>query len=171
MQLIDYQKLTSRTNTDLGSKAINAAHVTLGIIGEWEEFLQAESSLQIKSWRGEDTTQTKVDFKLESGDATWYISELANLFNIQLIPEEHCGSEESLGWIAENIKKFLAYNKEIDISELEKRLNSLLSTITMYLADYQITLEECLTANIDKLRLRFPDKFDANLAIQQNDMK
>lgn len=171
MQLSEYQKLTSRTNTDLGSKAINAAHVTLGIVGEYEEFEDVIGDASIEKWRhGKITEELSTKVKLEGGDICWYISELANTFNIELSPLDYdISTEECIGWIAETIKKYLAYNREVNVPELQKRLERILWHIHESLESYDITLEDCLDANITKLQKRFPEKFTAELALAKGD--
>lgn len=151
MNLKTYQSLTSRTNTDLGSKAINAAHVTLGIVGEWEEMTEAIG----------------IDFYKEAGDVMWYISELANEFDIELKPINGSVSENSsIGWIAENVKKYLAYKKDIDVSLLTLHLNNLVYLIKE--VDEE-EFETILSENIQKLQKRFPDKFSPEDAMAKKD--
>lgn len=151
MNLKTYQSLTSRTNTDLGSKAINAAHVTLGIVGEWEEMCEAIGE----------------DFYKEAGDVMWYISELANEFNIKLNPVNNLiESKSSIAWIAENIKKYLAYKKDIDVILLTSHLNNLVYLIKE--VDEE-NFETILSENIQKLQKRFPDKFSPEDAMAKKD--
>lgn len=170
MTLQDYQVLTSRTNTDLGSKAINAAHCTLGIVGEWNEAWDESISFT----RGWGATKESVTY--EYTDTCWYISELANLFNLELkiLPSIQLNeTSKEIAWIAENIKKYLAYNKDINTDQLGDALNKIITRcqyeIENIIGGY--TFEEALQMNIDKLRKRFPEKFDASLAVAQNDMK
>lgn len=161
MTLNEYQKLTGRTNTDLGSPAINAAHVTLGIVGEWDEFID-------ECFSGHDREKVCI----EGGDVCWYISELANIFNIELDWMYGEQSFETLqAQIAESIKKFLAYQKPVNEELLKFNLISMIGVIKYRLNEFAIPLEDCLQMNIEKLRKRFPEKFDAVLAMQQNDMK
>lgn len=171
MTLKEYQLLTSRTNTDLGSKAINAAHVTLGIVGEWNE----ASNEFIKYTFGKDATKESVTY--EKSDCAWYISELANLFDIKLVATtmtdkyEQAKSVENVFEIAETIKKFLAYNKTVDIDVLTNRLNNLISRIKTDIESIidGYTFEEALDMNIAKLQKRFPEKFSAELALAKGD--
>jgi NTP pyrophosphatase (non-canonical NTP hydrolase) len=159
MTLKDYQLLTSRTNTDLGSKAINAAHVTLGIVGEWEEFID-------ECFIG----QNREKVCLEGGDVCWYISELANIFNIELDWMYGEQSFETLqAMTAESIKKFLAYQKPINEESLKFNLIGMIGVIKYRLNEFSIPLEDCLTMNIAKLQKRFPEKFSAELAIAKGD--
>lgn len=175
MTLSEYQQLTGRTNVDLGSAAINAAHLTLGIIGEWHE---AHSEVRMYEFKGSSSVEKVTD---EFADIMWYTSELANIFNLQLVvdkkiqmtKEEQNQASEDIFLLAEKFKKYLAYNKPIDIEWLSETLNRL-SRVISYRIETMIggyTFEEALDRNIAKLQKRFPEKFDATLAIQQNDMK
>lgn len=168
MQLSDYQKLTSRTNTDLGSPAINAAHVTLGIVGEWNEACKENISFIY----GRDATKESVTH--EYADVMWYTSELANLFDLTLtiLPSVNLNETgDEIAWIAENIKKYLAYNKNIDIDHLSDALNKITTRcqyeIKNLIGGY--TFEQALDMNIEKLQKRFPEKFSAELAIAKGD--
>lgn len=169
MNLKTYQQLTGRTRADLSSKAVDAAHMALGIVGEWSE--ACEETINLKhGWSG----ATKESHVKEWGDLMWYVSELANLFDIQLKDLQNIDINEgfkNVGWIAENVKKYLAYSKEIDLNHLEHALN-IITTYAAYEVENIIggyKFEDCLSMNIDKLKKRFPDKFDANMAIKQMD--
>lgn len=159
MQLSEYQKLTSRTNTDLGSKAINAAHCVLGIVGEWDEFID-------ECFSG----QNREKVCLEGGDVCWYISELANIFNIELdwmYGEQPFETLQAM--VAESIKKFLAYQKPVNEEILKFNLIGMTGNIRYRLNEFSIPLEDCLAMNIDKLQKRFPEKFSADLALAKGD--
>lgn len=167
MNLKTYQQLTSRTNADLGHPGVNAAHVTLGIVGETDEAFQAYKEyflgLEIQS-----------NVVKEFGDVLWYMSELANEFNIELKVVEFQKKKDiiihrRIGWIAENIKKYLAYNKPVDVQILSDHLNNILSEIKYYLETVDYTLEECLDLNIEKLQKRYPEKFSAIDALDKKD--
>lgn len=165
MNLIEYQKLTSRTNTDLGSPAINAAHVTLGIVGEFGEFDVALSYTNFNIG--------KEEINKEGGDILWYTSELANIFNLELKEEEfnlhRTGVEGSISEISETIKKFLAYNKEVNTERLSKHLNNIVAYVAWHLEDHGFNLATCLHDNIEKLRKRFPDSFSSKMALKKLD--
>ena len=172
LSLEEYQKLTGRTNVDLGSPAINAAHCVLGIVGEINEFHnECAYSLDVR------------DVLKEAGDICWYCSELANIFEIQLklidlyLEDDDLEAKtfimyESTSRISEQIKKFLAYSKELQAELISTDLSYIISAIKHELDFLGEDFENCLYLNIEKLKLRFPeDKFDKDLAIQQNDMK
>ena len=65
------------------------------------------------------------------------------------------------------VKKWLAQGHELDREKLAKELGD----IAWYLAEtawaLDIPLEEILQANIDKLKKRYPEGFDANRSIHR----
>jgi len=161
MTLKNYQQLTNRTNVDLGTKAINASHMVLGIVGEFAEFHLACQGMDIEN------------IKKEGSDICWYISELANLFDLQLKAKECIHWPFTLdimvGDITEMIKKFLAYDKAVDVNKLDEYLCHLIFYINLIFKEYEIDFEECLDLNIKKLLLRYPDKFSQEDALAKKD--
>jgi hypothetical protein len=165
MDLKTYQSLTGRTNADLGSKAINASHMMLGIVGEWGEAEREFYTIDMNS------TDNEVGLAVdEQIDAVWYCSELANLYNIQLHPISHSGDiTESITRLAEGIKKYLAYNKELQTSFVEDSLNYIVGFCKFRVKQLGYSFETGLDRNIAKLQKRFPEKFSAELAIAKGD--
>ena len=165
MNLQNYQKLTSRTNTDLGSKAINASHMMLGIVGEWGEAEREFYTINM------DSTDNEVGLAVdEQIDVVWYCSELANLYNIKLNPISHSGDiTESITRLAEGIKKYLAYSKELQPSFVEDKLNYIVGFCKFRVKQLGYSFEAGLDRNIAKLQKRFPDSFSAELAIAKGD--
>lgn len=164
MNLTEYQKQVSRTMPDLGSPAINAAHYALGIVGEFEEYFLEKSRFEYAE-----------DIKKEAGDCCWYVAALANVFNLPLKITDHYDSLEfslpvNIGWVAENIKKYLAYDKPIINTELFNHyLNCIITFIYNDVEEFELNFEEILDINIAKLKLRYPEQFDAELAVKKLD--
>ena len=67
------------------------------------------------------------------------------------------------------VKKWLAQGHELDREKLSKELGD----ICWYLAEtataLDLSLEDIMTANIEKLRLRYPEGFDSNRSIHRED--
>jgi len=67
------------------------------------------------------------------------------------------------------VKKWLAQGHELDREKLAKELGD----IAWYLAEtataLDLSLEDVFQANIDKLRRRFPEGFDAERSINRNE--
>lgn len=164
MNLTDYQLAVSRTMPDLGSPAINAAHYTLGIVGELEEYFQEKDKFADANC-----------LKKEAGDYCWYIAALANLFELKLNIVSYDDMIElpvstNIAWVSENIKKYLAYSKPIINTPLfNTYLNNIISFIYHDLIAFDLDFEEVLDMNIAKLKLRYPEQFDAELAVKKLD--
>ena len=167
MNLKEYQQNTSRTNSNIArvmtdeqkEEYLNLCHMILGIVGETEE-IQKEIVKGISDKYAE-----------ELADRMWYVSEAANLLGLELEPVYYvCSVKESIGWIAENYKKHLAYGKPFNKSECHCHLNNITYGTKIAFETINYSFEEWLENNINKLKKRFPEKFDRELAIQQNDM-
>lgn len=174
MNLKTYQEQATRTCPDLGSEAINLAHMVLGIFSEYNEFFDAV----IKN--------DKVNISEEITDKYWYLSnyctireydlETLHTTSFDLLEDEWY--DENYEWFTELIviqshlqdlvKKNLAYGKEIDRVKEEELLKRLLLSIHFLGLDYSYDMDKSLQNNIDKLRKRFPDKFDKEKAINRD---
>ena len=72
------------------------------------------------------------------------------------------------GELADVFKKNLAYNKSIDWINVQEEIGDLLWYVSGLCNINGFYLEEILQNNIDKLRSRYPEKFDENKAINRN---
>lgn len=67
------------------------------------------------------------------------------------------------------VKKWLAQGHDLDVEHLKKELGD----IAWYLAEaataLDVSLEEILQANVDKLRNRYPNGFDSNRSFQRTE--
>lgn len=172
MKLIEYQKETWRTCPDLGSEAMNLSHMVLGICSEYSEYLTAVAK------------KDSINLSEELADKFWYISNYCNFRNYSLSdlwdekeklkPNYNLSDYSTLNYfyclaeLQDIVKKNLAYGKEI-IKEKEKDiLLSLLFTLQTLWKDFDFDLEKSLENNINKLRIRFPDKFTEENALNRN---
>lgn len=163
MNIKEYQQNVLRTMPDLGSLLLNSIHMTLGIGTEITEELVL--ALDKKD---------KVNVSEELADAQWYICNYATLYNIEIAdvkknePEIELGLFVLVGRIQDYDKKELAYGKQTTLKERKKTLRTLLSAVE-YIADVnQIDMDEARQKVINKLMLRFPDKFDSEKAINRD---
>lgn len=79
------------------------------------------------------------------------------------------GMATEVGELTDFFKKNLAYKKPIDMARVHDEVGDLMWYISEFCNYYHINLENILQKNIDKLRVRFPEKFDEQLAINKND--
>lgn len=168
MNLKDYQLNAARTMADLGSLELNLSHMVLGIVSENEEYLKAVIE--------DDVVGTKE----EIADHFWYIANYCNLrkydmqeiydnFNADSIDEwelEGPVLDIYISRLSDYVKKFIAYGKPID-EELEKKaLGVIMEMLILECGDF--VLEVDLQKNIDKLKARFPNKFNTNDALNRD---
>lgn len=170
MGLENYQQQAKRTCASLGSYKLDLAHMVLGIVSEHEEYLKALVE-------GDAINQ-----KEELADICWYVANYCEIRGYEFYnilknnknlfePKEDWINKVSffdvyVSKLADYVKKFIAYGKEIDKVKEVEALSAIL---------YSITLEECyfnferdLDKNIKKLQARFPEKFTEEKALNRD---
>lgn len=170
MTFKEYQLNAKRTVAELGSLELNLSHMVLGIISEQEEFLKAL------------VDNDKVNLLEESVDAIWYIAnyctfrgfDLEDIYNnredyvIEAWETEVSQYEVQISKLADYVKKFIAYKKPLDESKEINSLRILLDTICNDIKEIGGDIYQSLQNNIDKLKVRFPDKFSEDQALNRN---
>ena len=166
----EYQQQAKRTVAELGSLGANLSHMVLGIISEQEEFLKAL------------VENDKVNIIEESADAIWYIANYCNFrdFDLQEIYDtkedtiieawetEVSGYEVQISKLADYVKKFIAYGKPLNSKDEINCLKILLDIICGDIIELNGNVEKALQNNIDKLKVRFPDKLTEQNALNRN---
>lgn len=169
MKLKDYQQETKRTLPDLGNETLNVLHMVLGMNSEFDELYNATDDVN----RSEEVT-----------DIFWYLSNYCNIKDIDLwrvfevmpnlyyyinLKDDYVEQlQVAISKLTDLEKKKFAYGKTIErINELEavcevaKRINDCY-------AYFNFNPEEAMGKNINKLKVRFPDKFTKENAINRN---
>jgi NTP pyrophosphatase (non-canonical NTP hydrolase) len=72
------------------------------------------------------------------------------------------------GEIADIFKKHFAYDKPVDPQHVKEEIGDLMWYIARMCEWYNFDLENIMFENIAKLKKRFPDKFDADRAINRD---
>lgn len=170
MKLEQYQEQAKRTNADLGSEKLNLAHMVLGLVSEQEEYLEAS------------VKEDEVNQREELADMCWYIANYCEMRGYkfhELLKQCQFFFEPNDEWIeqvsymdvyvsklADYVKKYVAYGKPIIRAKEKEALKGIL---------YSLTLEECyfdferdLRNNIEKLKVRFPEKFTQEKALNRD---
>jgi NTP pyrophosphatase (non-canonical NTP hydrolase) len=157
--MANYQKDAQRTCASLGSEKLDLAHMVLGIVSEQEEFLKAV------------VLEDEVNQREELADMCWYVTNYCTFrgYNFQNIVE-NCMNVQQEEWeqevsamdvfvskLADYVKKYIAYNKPIDRESEENVLRGIIFSII--LENCGFSFDKDLERNINKLKLRFPDKF------------
>ena len=153
MTFKDYQEQAKRTCPTLGSEKLDLAHMVLGIHSEYNEWI---------------TATDEVNESEELADMLWYLANYCTfrnysferLFDVELPNNLKLTFNSSK--LQDLVKKYIAYNKEISISDESALLENLAFNIKNL---YRRTdIHQSLQNNIDKLKIRFPEKFTEELA-------
>lgn len=169
MTLRQFQKESKRTCPSLGDK-LDLAHMVLGIQSETEEFLQAI------------VKEDKVNIGEEQADQYWYLANYCTFrgYDLQQLHDDRNDifvvdweNEVDLYMVfisrlQDLVKKYVAYGKPINKEVEENCLKVLLWILQGTNDEYGIDLETILENNIAKLKIRFPDKFTEENAINRN---
>lgn len=75
-----------------------------------------------------------------------------------------CGES---GEAAEMYKKHIAHGHELDLVALTKELGDVLWYVSAIASALGLSLEGVASANIQKLKDRYPEKFDPNLSVNR----
>ena len=78
------------------------------------------------------------------------------------------GMQTEAAEIADVYKKHIAYGKDLDLVNVKEEIGDLMFYIANLCTLKGWDLEAIMQTNIDKLKVRFPEKFDNNLAINRN---
>lgn len=161
MTIREYQKEAFRTCAQLESDKLNLSHMVLGVCAEWSEFTEA-----VKKADNINCIEELVDMIwFIAGYCTFREYDLQDLTN----EESHKYSfHECLSRLQDKVKKYVAYNKTIDTEEEQKLIANLMSLTLAMLKIYTKDVSQALQNNIDKLRVRFPDKFSEDKANSRN---
>jgi NTP pyrophosphatase (non-canonical NTP hydrolase) len=84
--------------------------------------------------------------------------------------ETHCviGMVTESAELADAYKKFIFYGKPLDEVNVKEELGDLMWYIANLCRLKGFDLEEIMQTNINKLRVRYPDKFINELALERN---
>lgn len=153
MTFKEYQEQAKRTCPSLGSEKLDLAHMVLGIHSEYNEWIKAIDA---------------VNESEELADMLWYLANYCTfrnysferLFDVKL--SSNLGVTFNSSKLQDLVKKYIAYNKEISISEESVLLENLAFNIKKLYGE--VDIYRSLQNNIDKLKIRFPEKFDEELA-------
>ena len=173
MNFKEYQEKAIRTLVELESEKLALSHVALGLGSEIVEL---------------STYIDEVNKIEEIGDMFWYLAGYCHIRNLQLSDYISHYPQKITILLAKNqpdfilnklicdisnlqdiVKKFIAYNKSIDKVEESLILIDICTSLFIYgNISNSIDLQQILVKNIDKLLVRYPDKFSDMLAVNRN---
>ena len=165
LTLSEYQLLALRTAPPFKTKMIEPIqgfllHGVLGLSTEIAEIVEDSSNL-------ENVLQ-------EIGDVMWYCNlicsglgvDLFNLGSYEVNPQSLLTDLVSyMGTACDCIKRHLYYSVPLDEDRLIQSIAKIQSIMKSLSGG---RLEECLFMNIEKLKVRYPEKFDAEKANARN---
>jgi len=154
MNIKEYVNLAKRTmKVDMSNDDLE-----MGIIGEFGEFVET-----IKKELFHHHREPEKMIK-ESGDFLWYYLIYCERHNINVDYVEYNKEKKiklmlTIKYIFHNID-LLLFGRGFDPS-------SIYSCIVEILNHYDISIEDVFKKNIDKLKLRYPDKYEDQLSINR----
>lgn len=173
MNIQQYREEAKRTCPSLGSKLLDSLHMTIGMMTEIGEIASAFCE---PSEGGIDL----VNLLEEISDIQWYLANYANMHELEypniLQRDVICYPDKwAFGYVirytselADFDKKLLAYGKSVDEYKRKEIFDHLYLSILDMCQQHHLDMEYGLERNIAKLRQRFPDKFDADKAINRD---
>jgi NTP pyrophosphatase (non-canonical NTP hydrolase) len=193
MNRIEYAAKASRTLPDLGnilnqltdngitvaqgeiykkvSDKLNLSHMMLGLSSEIGELVNCTGT-ELKN---------KIDIpnlREELGDLEWYLANYCNLRDItppieldrNQISEDRCFELliSSVGELVNVVKRFVAYDKEIDKSVELTHVYDVYTALDLFQKVYQLDGSEIRDINIAKLVKRYPKFFSNEQALNRD---
>jgi len=143
----------------------------LGVLGEWMEFQHELKDVKIT----EMPTMKKVqEVEKELGDISHYLVGLLTIMQEEFDEKKltHVSNEddiyEDLANIGEIPKKYIYHGHKVDE---KKFVNSIYKVLSFLQTNFGMNMDRVLQANIDKLKLRYPNKFTTKDSIKRVDTK
>lgn len=157
----NYQNLAYRTMANLKTKAADGMHMASGVtteLGEMQEGIDNNDRDNIRE---------------ENGDAFWYVANACNIYGFNFIDlyEKRDLNHYKIFKLHDYMdlhKREFVYGKEIDLEKLEEQLIRLIRLLSDTAREQGFTIEDSLQRNINKLLIRFPDKFTKEKALNRD---
>lgn len=170
LTLTEYLPLAVRTRAKLPSYKEDLMHMVIGMSSEINELVMA---LNLKD---------AVNIAEELADIQWYFANYCDLTSDSIEKYEQNTNRDYadnyhiyLGLLTHNIsvlndlvKKHAVYNKELNIDEQMRTLNGLQIAIHGICSCLNLDIESALYKNIEKLKVRFPEKYSDYNANNRN---
>ena len=78
------------------------------------------------------------------------------------------GMITEVGEFADNIKRHLFYNEPLNIGNAKEELGDQTWYIGLAIDVLKTTMDEIMTKNIEKLKIRYPEKFEFDKSVNRN---
>ena len=146
-----------------------------GAVGEWHEYRVELDKVDTKS---EEVIPMKLVNTIESeiGDVMHYVINLLTILKVDVDEEvikyrpnpTANEIEIALANILEVPKKYVFHGHELD---KEKLVDAIYTIIVHFCKTYEFAIEIILKNNIEKLKLRYPGKFNSEDSVKRVDAK
>lgn len=174
MDLKTYQQEATRTMANLGELVNDSIHMVIGMNTE----VAAEL---LQPLMNTNTSIDTVNIKEEIGDLMWYIANYATLHKFSLTNKLGIKYEFEptplevvldmlidIGELQDLDKKLYAYKKPYDDTKQHMYFFHLNQLVLKLCDIFKFDFESILETNINKLKARYPEKFNSNDAINRN---
>lgn len=170
MNFQEYQSQSKRTCSDLGGDKINLPHMVLGMNSEMNELEEAIAN------------NDRVNISEELSDFQWYYANYCTFRGFLFAPEaelhDNAPMESTqncikslyhlMSKLQDLVKKNMAYGKPISHRDENSILEPIQWKIKNIALNESIDIFKGLENNINKLKLRYPDKFSEERAINRD---
>lgn len=179
MKINEYRLQTGRTLVDLESMEKNLTHMSFGVITEVGELVDIYKK-EIAYGKAKDI----VNVKEEIGDIMWYIS---NTLNFLEMSDEQFDFQQRMLEVAKQLAEEIISRPDFTPLLLlanadnfskscfklnEKQIGAqcliMIDDLKYMCENLGINFEECLDLNIQKLKVRFPEKFTQEQALERD---
>lgn len=173
-------------NSSVRDKLVKIATIAAGYVSEHNNHFHQEKHLvdafkailSLATQAGEEVvvventeTQTVMSFYVEESKRTLSESDQAtiNRVNMSIDCIHACfGLSTEVGELIDQYKKHIFYGKRLDAVNIYEEIGDIMWYLAIVLRSHGIDLEECVMANIAKLRARYPEKFSQLNAINRD---
>lgn len=176
MEFKEYRELTKVTWVRKATSLEDGLHMVLGISGEIAEIAQANILAAERHAQGDKNPFDLNNIREEIGDLMWYVANYFNTFDIDNLVYDEIAPIYSpkyemvvvAGNLTDLFKKWFAYGKEPSRIQLEGHIQSVVQVAHNLCLYFQLEMSNVMEVNINKLRVRYGDKFDAHKAINRD---
>lgn len=167
MTLEQYQLDAKRTLAVLPSKAEDIIHMECGIMSELGELTDC-----FKKWFAYGKEFDRVNAREELGDVCWYLANLANITSVTLA-ESSISQQEEIDLDISEAFTFTrgAFNHASMLftgNPDKTKIEYFLWRISEIASLLNFSMTDILSRNIEKLRVRYPNKFLQEDALTRN---
>ena len=143
------------------TERMDLAHLIDTFPPKLRDDLRGRSALNAVQWLAEHHTGVSLDSYQRDANRTNATADLAN---------KGLGLCGEAGEVAELLKKHLYHGHPLDREKLRNELGDVLWYVATLASDLGIPLSDVASANVDKLRKRYPDGFSAEASAKRADV-